>query len=330
MTSIASRVAMITGAGNGIGRGTAIAFAQRGAKLVLVDIDAEGLAETAAQVEAAGAEVLPITIDIAREDAFVSVRDQVATRFGTVDIVMNNVGVIIGGRFHEIPLTEWERIINLNLMSVIRAIHLFLPDLLAKGVGHIVNTASFAGLFPYAYDRLPYAAAKGGLVTMTEGLALYLKPLGIGVTLLCPGASQDADRPVVAQLQHRRAAARTGDAVRFYGGGGRRRAGGAGSGGKSLLSAHRRKGAADHGGAGGGPGGIFAGADCRDGLTGGQSRFSGLHWDGRSGLALLVPSLFQRRGIWCLDQCVLGVTVTMAVVVTSPTSFRAHSERSAP
>lgn len=187
MTSIASRVAMITGAGNGIGRGTAIAFAQRGAKLVLVDIDAEGLAETAAQVEAAGAEVLPITIDIAREDAFVSVRDQVATRFGTVDIVMNNVGVIIGGRFHEIPLTEWERIINLNLMSVIRAIHLFLPDLLAKGVGHIVNTASFAGLFPYAYDRLPYAAAKGGLVTMTEGLALYLKPLGIGVTLLCPG-----------------------------------------------------------------------------------------------------------------------------------------------
>lgn len=105
---------------------------------------------------------------------------------------MNNVGVLVSGRPQDIPLSEWERIINLNLMGVIRSVHCFTPDFVERGSGHFVNTASFAGLFPYAFDRLPYAASKGAIVTFSEGLALYLKPQGIGVTLLCPGPVRTA------------------------------------------------------------------------------------------------------------------------------------------
>jgi len=192
MTAIEGAVALVTGAANGIGRATALALARRGAKLVLVDIDPQPIAAVADEIIAAGGEALPLALDLAREDSFPEMRRRTLERFGTIDIVMNNVGVLVSGQPQDIPLAEWERIINLNLMGVIRATHLFLPDLLAKGSGHVVNTASFAGLFPYAWDRLPYATTKGAIVTLTEGLALYLKPRGIGVTLLCPGPVRTA------------------------------------------------------------------------------------------------------------------------------------------
>ena len=86
-----------------------------------------------------------------------------------------------------LPVEEWQRVIGINLMSVVRSIAVFLPFLMAQKDGHIVNTASFAGLYTYAFDRLPYAACKAAIVQMSEGLAIYLKPFGINVTLLCPG-----------------------------------------------------------------------------------------------------------------------------------------------
>ncbi|MCK9542865.1 MAG: SDR family oxidoreductase [Novosphingobium sp.] len=187
MTVIAGAVAVVTGAANGIGRAAALALARRGARLVLVDIDGAALEQVAGGVRDAGAEAMPLALDLAHEDAFAEVRAQTQARFGAADILMNNVGVLVSGLPQDIPLGEWERIINLNLMGVVRALHHFLPDFLARGSGHIVNTASFAGLYPYAFDRLPYAASKGAIVTLTEGLALYLRPKGIGVTLLCPG-----------------------------------------------------------------------------------------------------------------------------------------------
>lgn len=192
MTAIAGAVAVVTGAANGIGRASAVALAARGARVVLVDIDAALLEDAADAVKAAGGNALPLPLDLSREDSFVTMRARALDHFGTVDIVMNNVGVLVSGLPQDIPLDEWARIIDLNLLGVVRSIHHFLPDLLAKGSGHIVNTASFAGLYPYAFDRLPYAASKGAIVTMTEGLALYLKPRGIGVTLLCPGPVRTA------------------------------------------------------------------------------------------------------------------------------------------
>jgi short-subunit dehydrogenase len=100
---------------------------------------------------------------------------------------MNNVGVLTRGLPDHLPVTEWQRILNINLMSVVRSNAAFLPGLIEQGSGHLVNTASFAGLMTYSYDRLPYAASKAAIIQISEGLALYLKPMGIGVTVLCPG-----------------------------------------------------------------------------------------------------------------------------------------------
>src|SRR5262249_38345654 len=103
------------------------------------------------------------------------------------DVVMNNVGLIAAGLPEQIPMSEWERIVSTNLLSVVRSNATFLPVLVAAGRGHIVNTASTAGLYAYAYERLPYSATKAGVIAMSEARALYLRPQGIGVTCLCPG-----------------------------------------------------------------------------------------------------------------------------------------------
>ena len=187
MKELTNRVAVITGGASGIGRATAMALAVRGVKLVVADLNDEGAAEVAAEIAADGGDALGLRCDVAEEAAMTELRDAALGRFGRVDIVMNNVGVISVGLPEEIPVEDWRRDFEINLFSVVRSNHAFLPLLLAQGEGHIVNTASFAGLYTYAFDRMPYAAAKAALIQMSEGLALYLRPKGIGVTCLCPG-----------------------------------------------------------------------------------------------------------------------------------------------
>lgn len=182
-----SKTAIITGAASGIGRGTAVALAAHGARVIAADVDDKGAEETAAQIRAAGGEAVAQHCDVAEDDALEKLRDAALKQFGRVDVVMNNVGVLTQGLPEYIPLAEWQRIININLMSVVRSNLAFLPLLIKQGSGHIVNTASFAGLYTYSFDRLPYAASKAAIIQISEGLSLYLRPKGIGVTCLCPG-----------------------------------------------------------------------------------------------------------------------------------------------
>ena len=184
MTPLKDKVAVITGAASGIGLATAKSLAGRGAKVVLADIDGERAKTHAAAI---GSSALAVRCDITAETAFEDVKAAAQGHFGAVDIVMNNAGAITRGAPEDMPFAEWRRIIDLNLMTVVRSIGVFLPDMLARGSGHIVNTASAAGLFPYAYDRLPYASSKAAVVILSEGLSLYCKPKGVGVTVLCPG-----------------------------------------------------------------------------------------------------------------------------------------------
>jgi NAD(P)-dependent dehydrogenase (short-subunit alcohol dehydrogenase family) len=187
MDTLLDKVAVVTGAASGIGCAIAGSLATRGTHVVAVDIDADRLTTVTTDLAAYGVDTLACNVDITQTDAFGGILDATLGRFGRVDIVVNNVGVLTNGLPQDIPIAEWQRILDINLMSVVRSNAAFLPVLLDQGSGHIVNTASFAGLFTYSYDRLPYAATKAAIVQISEGLALYLRPKNIGVTLLCPG-----------------------------------------------------------------------------------------------------------------------------------------------
>lgn len=187
MNTLHDKVAVITGAGSGIGRGIAHALAGKGAHVVAVDIDDGSRDALADELSALGAIVLSHRADVSDPEAFEVIRDAALRRFDRVDVVVNNVGVLTNGLPQDIPDAEWQRVLDINLMSVVRSNAAFLPLLLDQGSGHLVNTASFAGLFTYSYDRLPYAATKAAIVQISEGLAIYLRPKNIGVTLLCPG-----------------------------------------------------------------------------------------------------------------------------------------------
>lgn len=179
-------VAVLTGAGSGIGRATALSFAARGACVVVSDVDAERAEETAALVAAAGGEAIGFAVDVAQQRDLEQLRDGCLERFGRVDVVMNNVGVLAMGAPESLPLEAWQRVLDLNLLGVARSNIVFLPLLLAQGRGHVVNTASASGLLAYGFDRLPYVASKHAVVGVSEALALYLGPKGIGVTCVCP------------------------------------------------------------------------------------------------------------------------------------------------
>ncbi|MYM61887.1 SDR family oxidoreductase [Pseudomaricurvus sp. HS19] len=183
----ANKSALIFGGGNGIGRAIALEFARRGARVAVADIDVEGAQETVASITAAGGEAAVFLCDVTSDESVQSTIEQAEMAFGEIDIVVNNVGVIVSGNPEDVPPAEWQRIIDLNLMPVVRSNHIFLPKLLQRGRGHIVNTASFSGLYPYASNRIPYAASKAAVVALSESLALYLEPKGIRVSCFCPG-----------------------------------------------------------------------------------------------------------------------------------------------
>jgi NAD(P)-dependent dehydrogenase (short-subunit alcohol dehydrogenase family) len=187
MDTLDGQVAVITGGGSGIGRGTALALAGAGAHVLVTDLNAERASAVAAEASQQGAPAAGCRLDVNAQADFDAARDLALERFGRVDIVMNNVGVIAAVLPEHIPLERWEQVLSTNLLSVVRSNATFLPGLLAQGHGHIVNTASAAGLFAYAYERLPYSATKAAIVAISEALALYARPQGVGVTCLCPG-----------------------------------------------------------------------------------------------------------------------------------------------
>ncbi len=178
--------AIVTGGGSGIGRAAAVSFAQRGARLVIGDLRSDRAAEVAAGIVAGGGGAVAVGADVANEADLEALRDACLSAFGRVDVVMNNVGVIAMGAPESLPDEAWQRTFDINVMSIARSNRVFLPLLIEQGFGHVVNTASASGLLAYGFDRLPYVASKHAVVGITEALALYLAPKGIGVTCLCP------------------------------------------------------------------------------------------------------------------------------------------------
>jgi NAD(P)-dependent dehydrogenase (short-subunit alcohol dehydrogenase family) len=184
---LADRIAVVVGAASGIGRGTALELARRGADLVLADIHETRLAEVREQVEKQGRNALALRCDVTRDADVEQLRDAALGRFGRADLLVNSAGVALIGPAEALSMADWQWILEVNLLGVIRVCHAFLPHMIERQSGHLVNVASVAGLYAYSYDCPAYITSKFGCVGYTESLAVYLRPRGIGVSVLCPG-----------------------------------------------------------------------------------------------------------------------------------------------
>jgi NAD(P)-dependent dehydrogenase (short-subunit alcohol dehydrogenase family) len=181
------RVAVVTGGASGIGRSLAHAFAKRGARIVLADIEKPALDTVAGELERAGSEVLALRTDVADSRQVAQLAEAAYEAFGEVHVLCNNAGIAVGGRMKDLSLEEWDWVLRVNLYGVIHGIHAFLPHMLASGEPcHIVNTASLAGLMSFA-GLAPYSATKYAVVAISEALAMECAGTNVGVSVLCPG-----------------------------------------------------------------------------------------------------------------------------------------------
>ncbi|HEX4339274.1 MAG TPA: SDR family NAD(P)-dependent oxidoreductase [Polyangiaceae bacterium] len=178
---------MVTGAASGIGQATAIAFAERGARLFLCDVDQAKLAGTVHAVARTGGEVHSFLVDVSRRDAMQKFADAVHSRVPAVDVLINNAGVGLGGGFLDTTLDDWEWILSINLLGVVHGCHFFVPQMVraARG-GHVVNLASVAGLLAPP-DLAAYGATKYAVVGLSEALREELREHDVSVTTICPG-----------------------------------------------------------------------------------------------------------------------------------------------
>ncbi len=180
------RRCLITGAASGIGRATALAAAERGAELHLTDVQA--LDDVVAEVERGGGRVGTATVaDVADHDAVVALAERVHAAGGSVDVVMNIAGVSTWGSIERLRHSDWEKMIDVNLIGPISVLECFVPPMIDAGRGgHVVNVSSAAGLFGLPWHAA-YSASKFGLRGVSEVLRFDLRRHGIGVSLVCPG-----------------------------------------------------------------------------------------------------------------------------------------------
>jgi NAD(P)-dependent dehydrogenase (short-subunit alcohol dehydrogenase family) len=186
MTEIAGKVAVITGAASGIGRATAIALAGAGATVCASDLDRAGLAETAKRIEAAGGKVSTYLLDVADKDAVFAFAQDIETSYGGADIVINNAGVAQIAKVEELSLEDFEWVMNIDFWGMVYGTKAFLPQLQAKGAGHIVNVSSIFGIIAVP-SQAAYNSAKFAIRGFTEALKHELQRTEIKVSCVHPG-----------------------------------------------------------------------------------------------------------------------------------------------
>jgi NAD(P)-dependent dehydrogenase (short-subunit alcohol dehydrogenase family) len=191
MKDLQGKVAVITGGASGIGRAVADRAAAEGMRIVLGDIEEGPLKAAVDELTGAGAEALGVVTDVADAASVQALRDRALDRFGAVHLVHNNAGIGLGGPIWEVIEEDWRWILGVNLWGVIHGVATFTPLLVEQGEGHIVNTASIAGLIAAPFLG-PYNATKQAVVAISETLFKDLQTVGspVGVSVLCPGFVQ--------------------------------------------------------------------------------------------------------------------------------------------
>jgi len=215
MRELRGKVAVVTGAASGIGRATAERFAREGMKLVLADVEEKALADARDAMARGGADAIAVRTDVSKWEQVDALASRAFEAYGAVQVLCNNAGVGAGGVSWEMSGGDWEWVIGVNQWGVIHGIRAFVPRMIAQGEGHVVNTASIAGLVT-APGMGAYCATKHAVVAMSECLHLDLAITGnaskVHVSVLCPGwvktniADSERNRPESAP---RRAGERT-------------------------------------------------------------------------------------------------------------------------
>ncbi|RJP35162.1 MAG: SDR family NAD(P)-dependent oxidoreductase [Actinobacteria bacterium] len=186
MRDMQGKVVLVTGAASGLGRELAIALAHEKAVVLLVDIDEAGLMETSGMLDREGAESRSYIVDVSDRSQVGDTAATVREEFGGLDVLVNNAGVFAWTDIVDTTLEDWEWMMGVNLWGPILTINAFLPGMIERGCGHIVNIASLGGLVTMPAVGA-YSTTKFGLVGLSETLQHELRPHGIAVTLVCPG-----------------------------------------------------------------------------------------------------------------------------------------------
>ncbi len=186
MDFFAQKAVIVTGGASGIGRAVSEHLVRRGACVTLADVDAEQVQATAASIRSAGGHVKPVAVDVTDAEAVKKLVDDTVAEHGKLDYIFNNAGVAIFGEAQSYPLEDWHKIIDTNLYGVVHGVAAAYPVMLKQGSGHIVNTASVAGLIPVT-DLIPYVASKYGVVGLSRALRIEGVEHGVRVSVICPG-----------------------------------------------------------------------------------------------------------------------------------------------
>ncbi len=184
-------IALITGGGSGIGAAVGALLAEQGDTVILADINTDAVDEVAAQIVASGGHAESATLDVRDMTGFAKLVDRVVADHGRLDVIFNNAGIGVGGPIEDLTEQHWQRIVDVNIMGVVHGIRAAYPHMIAQGEGHIVNTASLAGLVPSPM-LAPYAMTKHAVVGLSLSLRAEAALHGVRVSALCPGPTETA------------------------------------------------------------------------------------------------------------------------------------------
>jgi len=180
------KVAIVTGGASGIGQAVCEELGRRGTRVVAADVNSEGAEQVAAGISAGGGQAEAAYLDVTQSDQIQKLIDQTASKHGRLDYMFNNAGIATLGEVRDMTPEQWDRIIQINLMGVVYGTTAAYSLMVKQGFGHIVNTASQAGLYPVALTT-SYALTKHGVVGLSTSLRAEGAGLGVKVSVICPG-----------------------------------------------------------------------------------------------------------------------------------------------
>jgi NAD(P)-dependent dehydrogenase (short-subunit alcohol dehydrogenase family) len=186
MNNFSGKVAIVTGAGSGIGKGLAEELARRGAHVVISDIHAQRIAKVARGIVQANGKVTASTLDVSNYEAVKKNIDDTVAAHGRIDYIFNNAGIVIGGPAKDFSIDDWRKVIDINLYGVVHGASVAFPIMMKQGFGHIINTSSMEGLVAFP-GTSSYVTSKYGVVGLSNSLRIEGADLGVRVSVVCPG-----------------------------------------------------------------------------------------------------------------------------------------------